>query len=152
MPTLAPQSSSTSFVLTFQGIDFRLDPQQIGSSISFQHAKNDQVLLSLTNFTGALQVTPSFAPVPSITASIATTDNAASPSTNHMGRVSLSPVQVSTERLVQRPTTKKSSRAGKSAGKVRGKPHPLSHAHTKTHFLPWAFSPPPPPLGVYNSI
>jgi hypothetical protein len=118
MPTLTPQSSSTSFVLTFQGIDFRLDPQQIGSSISFQHAKHDQILLSLTNFTGVLQVTPSFASSPS-TAAITPTIDAASPSTNHVGRVSLSPEQVSTERVPKRQTTKTASSRGQSAGKVR---------------------------------
>jgi hypothetical protein len=48
------------FTLTFQGIEFQLQPgQNLGSKFSLHHVQLDQVVLELSNFTGQLLVTPS---------------------------------------------------------------------------------------------
>ena len=122
MPTLEPTTSQpTSFVLSFQGVDFRLEPQQFGASIAFDHAKTDQIVLQLTNFTGALQVTPTAimnvaltaspappnAVTPTITATPPTPPTNVSPT---VGRVSLSPEQKPIKKKITTPIKKKTTK------------------------------------------
>jgi hypothetical protein len=119
MPSLiktAPTPPAPSFVLSFQGVDFRLDPQQFGATIAFDHADNGKVLLKLNNFSGSLEVTPSSSATPNdatITAHASTT-----------GRVSLSPEQ--------RPKPTKKARVAKKkpVNKVRNT--------TTVHFAPFS--------------
>jgi hypothetical protein len=59
MPTLVSKHYNTSFTLSFQGIEFQLQPEQIGSKVSLQHGSCDQVLLEISNFTGQLVIMPS---------------------------------------------------------------------------------------------
>lgn len=50
-------SATTSFCLSFGGVEFRLDPKSFGTGIQMNHGSNNELLLELKNFTGALRVT-----------------------------------------------------------------------------------------------
>lgn len=105
MPSLvSKKTAAPSFLLTFQGVDFRLDPKECGASISFDHADNGKVILKLANFSGCLQVTTS----------TTTTPDAVTPTKTPSGRVSLSP-----ERAKPGPKKKTKAPRKKTVGKVR---------------------------------
>jgi hypothetical protein len=50
------QQAQATFTLSFQGIEFQLQPGQLGSKFSLNHVNSEQILLELSNFTGQLLV------------------------------------------------------------------------------------------------
>lgn len=59
MPSVASVAVfKTAFTLSFGGVDFRLDPQDVASQVSFQRS-DDGVFVNLKSFTGMLHVASS---------------------------------------------------------------------------------------------